>query len=413
MSQSLTIRKSWFIRLLIFPAILSLAFTDIFHFEYQSVSVSIYIIISVLILGLISTIDKIQNILTNKVVVLLFFIIINFILNLSDAKFTSVAYSIILLYSYFFYTRIIKKFFDKEVFSTFLKIVLYSYFLVLVASQILVLTNNATVVQIDPNFSLMHGPLGIVYEPFKNLYRYGALSSEPSYAATIVAITYWCFYTLNKSDVNKLVVPTIMSVYMIVGFKTVYGILLIILLVLFSARLNTKTILLLTLFSLTVIVMVFTFRIGGESMDRITNLLYVVLYENETLLDTINLLDRSAYARIAPLFLYLSEVSIWDYQLYFGHGAATSSAFFSIKMYPNHYETITFNPPFIPGFLYDYGILGVMLVVHNLLMPIIKRFFSFEAFLVILIFANANFNTQLFWYVILCISALNHFQKSN
>ena len=75
------------------------------------------------------------------------------------------------------------------------------------------------------------------------------------------------------------------------------------------------------------------------------------------------------------------------------------------EAYPNG----EFAGGFLPAFLYDYGIFGALLVMGFIFQKI--GFISISSLVVVLMLLNANFNTQLFWFIILCLTLNHHFKR--
>lgn len=136
----------------------------------------------------------------------------------------------------------------------------------------------------------------------------------------------------------------------------------------------------------------FTEPSEGGFGDRVTNTKYV---------------DGSASMRLVPS-VHLAEnfkESEWKYVL-FGRGAGQATPFFS-----RIYEGNTTLLGFIPVFIYNYGLIGTVLCFllflgmfprHRLLLFILFFLFLF----------NADFNTQIFLFILFSVMACKHIEKS-
>ncbi|MDO1502197.1 hypothetical protein Q2T40_18850 [Winogradskyella maritima] len=151
--------------------------------------------------------------------------------------------------------------------------------------------------------------------------------------------------------------------------------------------------------------LIFSFTdIGGKSIERIKDVLVFIVSDTSNFVEELRYLDSSVHARVAPTFVYLTETDWLSYKTYFGHGASASEAYFSKVIYPEKWNThMVFRPPFVPGFLYDYGFFGATLVLIFLYDCIKGKGLFFKGVFIILII-NANFNTQLFWFVVTLLS---------
>ena len=59
-----------------------------------------------------------------------------------------------------------------------------------------------------------------------------------------------------------------------------------------------------------------------------------------------------------------------------------------------------FEGGFLPQFLYDYGFIFGLAFFIFIRREVLTKWLSFELFLVLILLTNANFNTQVFWFVI-------------
>ena len=108
--------------------------------------------------------------------------------------------------------------------------------------------------------------------------------------------------------------------------------------------------------------------------------------------------------------LHYIEMADWtDLHFLLGHGAGTSRFFVVPEIYGG-YTGGEFLGGFMPGFFYDYGVIGGVMVLLFAFRQV-PSFFSFPAAVIGLMLLNANFNTQLFWLLILFFSINKHFSK--
>ncbi|UOB19422.1 hypothetical protein [Abyssalbus ytuae] len=405
----LILTKDSIIKVLLSCSLIFLSFTNVFIFSVVEARISLYIFsLFVFILIILGLRSKIPN-LTNQYV-LLFYILLSFLVNFKASKITSVIYSglFIIYYVYLFY--LVKKFFVLSDFLRVLKIIILSYFIVLLISQFLVIFDLYSLNTPYNDYFQSTGPLGIQRNNITKTFRYHSLSSEPSYAAIIMIICYNIIILFNSSK-REVVLYGIIVLYMILSFKSAIGIILLLLLIVGNLRLSSKQILLFLLPILVITLLMLYFNFGGKSIERIRNLILLIFSSEGEFLKRLNLIDSSAYARLNPFYVYIRDVNFLDLHFYLGHGANTSEEYFTEILYPNSWEShLSFRPGFIPGFLYDYGILGVVFVFNWLLLKIIKikRNLFFIALISILML-NSNFNTQLFWIFVTFYTIANMF----
>lgn len=407
------ISKGEIIKHFSFITFLALSFTDLSIITLSSVTFSFYFVFGLMGIIFITAIQGIPNLIKQKSFLLLIFFITSLAINPASTKITSLIYSIILVFYFIFYSNYIKKTFTEETFLLSLKIILYSFFFITIISQILVLTGFYYLDQPSQLFDMFHGPLGIIYEPKKEVWRFSSLSTEPSYAAFIVAISFWAYFILNNNNIKNTLLPGIITLYMLISFQTVYGLVLLIFIVSFSIKLNYQRIFSFILFALGAFFALMIFNIGEHSLNRLINFINLILSDHTDLLSELRRLDSSAFFRIGPSIIYYHSINLLEYQFYFGHGAASSTEHFSKILYGDQYPTYHYTPPFLPGFLYDYGLIGLFLIIYTLFSPSIKRIWSFNFFVIFIMLFNANLNTQLFWFIIFCLNLLNYYTIRN
>jgi hypothetical protein len=114
----------------------------------------------------------------------------------------------------------------------------------------------------------------------------------------------------------------------------------------------------------------------------------------------LNVIDQSLFMRLAPVVEYVDTVNFNDPALYFGHGAMSNTLVYTDLFTDWLAEDVIFEPSFLPGFPYDYGIVGALLVALFAVRLSIERLFSLQTLVFVALIFNASFNTLLFWFVI-------------
>jgi hypothetical protein len=126
---------------------------------------------------------------------------------------------------------------------------------------------------------------------------------------------------------------------------------------------------------------------------------------NSSALIKISDTDGSAGTRIVPTLQLLEHYSYTDLKhILFGNGAGQSTLFYTSLW--GQQTTVGF----IPSFIYNYGLIGLLVVVicfrpffPRRLMPFILLFFLF--------LFNADFNTQIFVFVLFIAMAALRIEK--
>lgn len=333
------------------------------------------------------------------------FMIVVSLWNYSTSRWTSLLYSGFFVITFILYTPFIQQYFGVAQFRRLLKIVFYLYFAGLLVGQLNVSLNIFS--PLSGIIGFMRGSFGTILE--KDGLRYFSLSSEPSYAAFIVIVIYYMYLKLNPRRSALLqwenLLLFLMLLYMIYMFKSAYGIVLVGLLVLDQVGFSTKLI-----WMALAVAGVLTFIVLNDYDIRALNRVIAVVEKIElNNLHSLFSIDFTAYYRVAPV-LYYMELADWT-NLHFllGHGAGTSRFFVVPEIYGG-YTGGEFLGGFMPGFFYDYGVIGGAMVVFFVFRQI-PSFFSFPTAAMGLMLLNANFNTQLFWFLIVCFSMNQHFSE--
>jgi len=391
-----------------FIGIILLSFTGIYSVSIGGVNFSMYIIFGGFgILSFLFLKSNFLHIFDKKIVLLLLFMLFSSLINFQTVKLTSLFYSLLFIFYFLFYKEIIEQYINKSAVIKILKTILICYFVILIISQLLVLFDLITLTG-EGSYFILKGPLGIIYERAKYAYRYTSLSSEPSYSSIIVLTAYYVLYNLVKENKEKIVYGILM-LYMIISFRSAFGVVLLGMFFLSGLNMSRKQIFLACTLLFFLIFSFFIIDTGIASIERLKEIGSIILFGKNDFLKDLNLIDSSAFFRIAPFVYYLGEVNFLDYNFYIGHGANASQDFFSSLMFPNHPDMV-FTPQLIPGFLYDYGVVGVILVYWGLIKTFVNRKSLLEIAIIIVVIFNSNFNTQVFWFVITCLLINNLFK---
>lgn len=385
-----------------------LAFTNVFLIEIGGFQISLYLAFGFFFVLLTFFLTfKVPLFKSTSLLLILLYILLSSLMNLDKVKWTSVIYSFLLVIYFLYLFFYSKKYLLERNFVHALKLVIIVFFIVLLISQLIVFFDMQTL-KGPKGFFQSSGQLGILYNNITNQYRYNSLSSEPSYAAIIV---FASFAVLERHIDNnrKLIFYGVIVLYMLLSFKSSIGFLIFGIWVLSQLTFSKKLFLIVGVISLIFFLLFFFTDIGGRGIDRIRKVVFLFLKFDGNFIHNLNIIDSSAYARIGPFLIYLQQIELLNYHTYFGHGAATSDYFFSRLFYPESWNTnLVFKAPFLPGFLYDYGFFGVFLVIW-FLWGLVKDMNLFFKVILLIIMLNSNFNTQLFWYIIVIISISKYY----
>jgi hypothetical protein len=135
--------------------------------------------------------------------------------------------------------------------------------------------------------------------------------------------------------------------------------------------------------------------------------------------DAIKYADSSAWFRFGPFVEFFRDISTLNFmELLFGHGAGNSTHYFGMK-YIKHIDpdwfdangTPSMDLPFLPAFIYDYGIVPAIIFCMFLFQKIKRLTGSLIIFLItVMILFNSNFNTNIFWFLMYSILVIKQIQ---
>lgn len=233
-------------------------------------------------------------------------------------------------------------------------------------------------------------------------HRINSLATEPSYLGIYIVITFYS-YLVVKSKENKLDNKKDGSKvdYIIWGYvlftviiaNSGFGIVFLSILFLSTISFQKKYLQIL----LIIIVFLFFYFVNVSSLDRIE-----IFVKSIFSFDILELAyaDHSASIRIAPILIIFREFNILDWSALFGRGINYSKELFA-SIIPGIVLEDWRGGGFFPSFIFDYGIIPTILFFTFLKRNVITKIFAFESLFLILVFLNASFNTQLFWYCII------------
>ncbi|RME26694.1 MAG: hypothetical protein D6800_06075 [Candidatus Zixiibacteriota bacterium] len=310
----------------------------------------------------------------------------------NTAKLTSVAYSLVFLVSFMCFMNC-RRALPEETLAAVLKAVIVAYFLNTVISQLLVVTG------VPDTF------LGTVfhraYDVRVDRVRFFGFSSEPSYASFVVLTSYLGLFLMTAGKSWRLTTEYgAMTLYLVVAFGSIYGYILAAAVAsVLAYHLARKQVF--WILPVIVIMTVGIYQVEHTGNSRLSRLLSGLASGDMTSIEALNLIDSSVFMRVAPFVKYFDTLDPMDPHTYFGHGAMASTGFFTDEFLTHvNPEAGLIRPGFFPAFAYDYGVIGAILVLLVIGRLISTRLWSLQNLFFVAVLFNANFNTQLFWYVV-------------
>jgi hypothetical protein len=397
----------------------SLSFTGIYFFKMGLAKFTLFHALAFLALFYISFSlakrEKFMIKMPRYFVLLLMYLIVVNLSYIYHIKATSFIYSLVIMLELLLLINITRKFDTVEIVEI-IKIIILIYFLnILVASTMILFKIN---------------PIGILDKIFQiydfdgRMRPYG-FSDEPSYAAIILVFSMYVLFKAGDFKYQKGEFKWYaMGSLAVLLTRSTYGyMLLALILFVFTIKSNILFIHLNNIvknrvFSLrqvllggAVSIILFVVLLSFLNIENFTSINRLVTLSKsftksadqpEKAIENIAYVDGSASMRILPtLYLVDNFKSSPVRYILFGRGAGQSTNFFS-----GIYEGNTTLLGFIPSFVYNYGLVGTFLFFLFFL-----RLFPRKKSLLLILFLffifNADFNTQIFLYVLFTV-VLSH-----
>ncbi|MBU0985274.1 MAG: hypothetical protein KKA42_15475 [candidate division Zixibacteria bacterium] len=331
------------------------------------------------------------------------------LLNLAASRLSSVGYSF-LFTIYFLVMMNSLQFVRRDTVLSITKVMMALYLGNVLIGQLLYLTG------VESDF--LRDIFRYQIDPRDDSVRFIAFAEEPSYAAFIVCLTYFAYVRLcraGKEPVN--IVWGLIVLYQVLCFRSVYGYLLVMILfvVTYYRSVRRSLVILIPTVMLVLIVATNTGLLSDAGrLGRITDAMLRGRLFNPQELKAV---DHSLFFRVGIFIEYWSTANPADPHFYVGHGAMThkyalSSRYLgAIKQDVGSGNLVLLESNFFNGFLYDFGLVGMLLVAFVLWRLTTRRFFRAETLLLAMVFFNANYNTQFLWYIVIILAASHYYSE--
>ncbi len=241
-------------------------------------------------------------------------------------------------------------------------------------------------------------------------------SSEPSYASFILSVSFLCYSHLTNHKQNRKSFFLFGSIVgSIILSKSAYGFIFLSVIALDWALVFYRTgdKLFRLIFPLITIlafagIIFFLSNSGNEGVQRLFKFSSALVdnsVDGKAKLIKLQEADGSAFARIAPTYLLFNSAPENNFNFLLGEGAGASGTFLSTFLtgilVDEGRESV--DTGIMPALIFDYGVIGSFLFLLFLIFTFKYLSFSFWL-LFLLIIPNANINTQLIWFAIICYS---------
>ena len=351
------------------------------------------------------------NIQTSLLLLIGYIVLANTVIH-PGSRITSVIYSVVLSFEYVIMYQLLVRVKKEIVLKSFV-IIMFAYlgniFLGFVISS--------------AHLNIGQGIINVFYS-IDGSARPMGFSSEPSYAAFILTVTFLAFNHLRGHKVDKIMWQMLTAyVLSTLLMKSAYGFIFVAVNMLdwFLFYFKRMSFNLRIVFLLATVIFLFVtpFVLQNSEDESIVRLQNVSSIMNDTSLEPKKKLaklqeeDGSAYARIGPTWLLIEAGDEIEVDWILGAGAGEAGLFFKKFMagvLVDGDEVEKLDMGLIPAFVFDYGFVGTGLLIlffiscaYNLPTPYWICLF--------LILPNCNINTQLFWYGILLYAYVSTYKQ--
>lgn len=337
--------------------------------------------------------------------------LISNIYNYKSIRLSSLLYSIFFLILFEIYKKYIEKYKIYEVVKYIFKLVYILYIILAIIQFVCAIFNSVYI----PN---------IISSDIDNK-RFNSFSTEPSYAGIILVALFYLntgVFNDHKFNLFKNKKDKINFIFFIVSLLIInsgYGLIcFFILIIYYFFKLKNNIIKYVILFILFIIIISLIINIkyfinsNNYSFSRIAkiiNIIPTILSNNTQILS----IDHSAAMRIVPNIIYINMLKEFNFKEIIGYGMDYSQKIMAILI-PGIEEKLGLG--FLPLFLINFGLISsITFIVYlnkNLMiskLPIIDKIF--EIIIITITFSNSNFNTPLFWSVILIFYTNNYYMQ--
>lgn len=375
--------------------------------DYDKKNLLLIFLLPILLFFLITTrkIDIKQLFKKNYFIVWVFslYLVLSSIVNFDRLRLSSLAYSLDLVICFVMYTYLVGIYINIKDYSKWLVWIIGLFFTALVIQQSCILLGY------DDFFNnLGH----MTYQVEDNrLFSLNSLSTEPSYAATIVSVSFYSLLRIqNRSrcytikNLRQDAPIWIMYIYQLIFYRSVFGVMFFLIICFYLIDFKRVGAWLLLGAATSLLIGI---SANYTALMRLQSILKGFDVHNIAALASI---DHSGSIRILPFYYYIVNFNYLDFHTYLGYGMDYAQTYLG-RLIPGIPEGAAFGGV-LPLFPFDFGIIGFWLFWKILAKFSYTRFFSVEVLMLCMVMVNATFNTQLFWYVVI-IFAINKMVTSS
>jgi hypothetical protein len=325
--------------------------------------------------------------------------------NINSFRLSTILYSCMFIFTYLLYLKatIIGKM-TISYYMTVLKIIIYSYTIVLIIQQVSTLMNI-------PVFNQCW-----VFST--NKMKLNSLSLEPSNTTLILPLLMLSYAKmqeiLNKKDYlellhiiikkDKIVWVAFFYVMLTCGSMTTFFSLPVFFLYFFRKRINPLKII--SIIFIICLISYISITFNKQAYIRFSELLSLFTSTPDVVLDQ----DASASVRIVPYIEYFKSINIFNIRTWLGHGIDSSELFYTDAIVGDSDRKI--GAMNITSLFYDYGLIAGLIFILAIKKAIAHSFFSYEMLFYFLLFSVLPINHYVLWLFMILMSTNYIFKKA-
>ena len=320
-----------------------------------------------------------------------FFVILAAVLHPETLRAGTLLYLASFLFMYVTYYNLItvEKVFDRVFFIKLLKIMIIAFAVVLIIQQLLIVC-------------------GIEYCPLVNM-TYGmhrglsanSLSNEPSYVAQLMAVAYLSLLRMSELKYGRILslkeifkenkLSTIAFLWIMLTLFSGTAIMALCIVGLYFLKKRYLKVVVPVIIALLTVLLFVEFNPLERVVDSVAAFF---TFDNEKIIEA----DASAAWRTIPVSNTLTNLDLSDVDTWFGHGVDYQKEAGQLS------EIATI------GMIGDYGLVSFIIMQIIAFCLFIKRFFSGETVLWVVLFGATFCNIPYIWGAVMILTAVRHFQ---
>jgi len=330
--------------------------------------------------------------------VLILTIMLTRVTNPENFRFATVAYSLMFILTFIYYTRLLKETQTKiSTFQLFISRVVVAYAIVLLIQEI---------------STALHIPVLNVVPNCVGTFKLNSLSYEPSHTGPILTILYYGYLKLEElKERKKLNLKDLYNANPKLFFSYFYVML---------ASLSVTCI-----FAMSIFLLYFVSKKHIIGMSVLIAVGAVVFFSLETevgnrilelgpALKTLDaqalfLVDSSSAARIGPYLVYIQDFKWNSFNTWFGYGCDYGGLYLIRYLANNESIQENIGVGGVINFMYDYGLIAFIALLYCI--HSYCKFRSFNFFLYITLFSICPINVYMLWLYFIVIATLNFFYR--